>query len=58
MSQDNVDPVGDPPTSGLRVANEPDLDGLTATLAGASTNDPLWSWVFPDPQDRAIRPLR
>ncbi len=54
MSQENVDPVGHPPKSGLRVATEPDLDGLTATLTGAFTNDPLWGWVFPDPHGLAV----
>ena len=54
MSQENVDPVGRPPKSGLRVATEPDLDGLTATLTGAFTNDPLWGWVFPDPHGLAV----
>jgi GNAT superfamily N-acetyltransferase len=28
-----------------RVATESDLDGLTATLAGAFAEDPVWSWA-------------
>jgi GNAT superfamily N-acetyltransferase len=31
-----------------RVATARDLDGLTATLAAAFADDPLWSWAFPD----------
>jgi ribosomal protein S18 acetylase RimI-like enzyme len=36
-----------------RTATASDLDGLTATLTGAFTSDPLWGWVFPNPQDLA-----
>ncbi len=31
----------------VRVATEDDVDGITATLAGAFKADPLWSWAFP-----------
>lgn len=33
-----------------RVAKAADLDGLTATLTAAFSDDPLWSWAFPDPE--------
>jgi GNAT superfamily N-acetyltransferase len=31
-----------------RVATEADLDGVSATLFSAFSDDPLWSWAFPD----------
>lgn len=38
------EPVGNP----ARVAAARDLDGLTSTLWAAFSEDPLWSWAFPD----------
>lgn len=37
-----------------RAATVSDLDGLVDTLALAFTDDPVWSWAFPDPGDLAI----
>jgi len=34
----------------VRVATRDDLDGVTATLAAAFEHDPLWGWVFPEPE--------
>jgi GNAT superfamily N-acetyltransferase len=36
-----------------RVATEADRDAVLATIVAAFYDDPLWSWVFPDPQRRA-----
>jgi ketosteroid isomerase-like protein/GNAT superfamily N-acetyltransferase len=38
----------------VRAATWDDLDGITATLAAAFEHDPLWSWVFPEPEDLAV----
>jgi GNAT superfamily N-acetyltransferase len=40
--------------SAPRVAKDEDLEGLTATLAAAFSDDPLWSWAFPDPEKLRI----
>jgi len=37
-----------------RVATASDLDGLVDTLARAFSDDPVWSWAFPDPGDLTI----
>ena len=37
-----------------RVANDEDLDGLTATLTAAFGEDPLWTWALPDPEKLRI----
>jgi ribosomal protein S18 acetylase RimI-like enzyme len=42
------------PQPEARVARGPDLDGLTTLLTDAFEADPLWSWVFPDPDDLAV----
>jgi GNAT superfamily N-acetyltransferase len=36
--------------SAPRIAKDEDLDGLTATLTAAFSDDPLWSWALPDPE--------
>jgi len=36
----------------LRTAIPEDLDPVTATVASAFFDDPVWSWVFPDPSLR------
>jgi GNAT superfamily N-acetyltransferase len=38
----------EPGTVAARVATEVDLDGATRTLSAAFSDDPLWSWAFPD----------
>ena len=35
-----------------RIATLADLPGVTATIAGAFAEDPLWSWAFPDDDRR------
>src|SRR5262245_4324633 len=35
-----------------RIASEADLDAAVATIVAAFDQDPLWSWLFPDPQRR------
>ena len=35
-----------------RIATAADLPGVTATLAGAFAEDPLWTWAFPDDDKR------
>ena len=35
------------------VATEDDFDAALATIVAAFSEDPLWSWMFPDPQRRA-----
>ncbi len=42
------------PQPEARVARDADLDGLTTVLTAAFESDPLWSWVFPDPDDLAV----
>jgi GNAT superfamily N-acetyltransferase len=37
-----------------RVATPADLSGVTATLAGAFTEDPLWTWAFPAADKREV----
>lgn len=32
-----------------RIATREDLDGIVETLAFAFSDDPIWSWAFPDP---------
>jgi GNAT superfamily N-acetyltransferase len=41
MSQDDV-------AERPRIATARDLNGLTATLSAAFSDDPLWGWAFPD----------
>jgi GNAT superfamily N-acetyltransferase len=36
-----------------RIATAADLDMAVATIVGAFYEDPLWSWMFPDPNERA-----
>ena len=36
-----------------RVATEADYERVVGTIAAAFYDDPLWSWVFPDPEARA-----
>ena len=36
-----------------KIASESDLDAAVATIVAAFDQDPLWSWMFPDPQLRA-----
>ena len=38
----------------VRAATRDDLEGVTATLAAAFERDPLWSWVFPEPDDLVV----
>jgi GNAT superfamily N-acetyltransferase len=55
MSRENVDPrTAKTSVLTTRIANESDLEGLTATLTAAFQTDPLWSWAFPDPKDLAV----
>ena len=35
-----------------RKATESDFRAVVETIAGAFYDDPLWSWVFPDPEAR------
>jgi GNAT superfamily N-acetyltransferase len=35
------------------VATEADFDAALATIVAAFDEDPLWSWMFPDPERRA-----
>jgi GNAT superfamily N-acetyltransferase len=35
-----------------RIVTPADLPGVTATLAGAFAEDPLWTWAFPDDEKR------
>ena len=35
-----------------RVATEADYERVVGTIAAAFYDDPLWSWVFPDPEAR------
>jgi GNAT superfamily N-acetyltransferase len=35
-----------------RVATEADYDAVVATITAAFDDDPLWSWMFPDPGER------
>jgi GNAT superfamily N-acetyltransferase len=35
-----------------RVANADDLDAVAATIVVAFHNDPVWSWAFPDADER------
>jgi GNAT superfamily N-acetyltransferase len=37
----------------VRVATAADYDAVLATIVGAFYEDPLWSWMFPDPRRRA-----
>ena len=39
-------------TLSVRTAIPDDLDAVTATVASAFFDDPVWSWVFPDPSLR------
>jgi GNAT superfamily N-acetyltransferase len=36
-----------------RVATQADFDAALATIVGAFNEDPLWAWMFPDPDRRA-----
>lgn len=36
-----------------KVARKTDLEPAVATIVAAFHDDPLWSWLFPDPQQRA-----
>jgi GNAT superfamily N-acetyltransferase len=36
-----------------RVATQADRDAVVATIVAAFNDDPLWSWMFPDPRERA-----
>jgi GNAT superfamily N-acetyltransferase len=36
------------------VAKDEDLEGLTATLTAAFSDDPLWGWAFPDPEQLRV----
>jgi GNAT superfamily N-acetyltransferase len=36
-----------------RVATQADFDAVVATIVAAFYEDPLWSWMFPDPARRA-----
>ena len=36
-----------------KVARESDLEAAVATIVAAFDQDPLWSWLFPDPRRRA-----
>jgi ribosomal protein S18 acetylase RimI-like enzyme len=47
--------IGDePPGVMARVATQTDLPRVTEILRAAFRNDPLWSWVFPDPDKLAV----
>jgi len=35
------------------IATESELDGAIATIVAAFYDDPLWSWMFPDPDKRS-----
>jgi GNAT superfamily N-acetyltransferase len=37
----------------VRVATEADFNAVITTIVGAFYEDPLWSWMFPDPRMRA-----
>lgn len=39
----------------VRVATEADAEAVNATITAAFHDDPLWSWVFPDPAARAAQ---
>ncbi|HKH22130.1 MAG TPA: hypothetical protein VKA88_00790 [Solirubrobacterales bacterium] len=41
-----------------KIASESDLDAAVATIVVAFDQDPLWSWMFPDPQQRAEQHAR
>lgn len=53
VSQQEVN-SGKPSAPKARIAKASDIDGLVVTLTAAFETDPLWSWVFPDPEDLAI----
>jgi GNAT superfamily N-acetyltransferase len=38
-----------------RIATAADLEKAVATIVGAFYEDPLWSWMFPDPGERAAQ---
>jgi GNAT superfamily N-acetyltransferase len=38
-----------------RVATRTDRDAVLATIVAAFSDDPLWSWMFPDPRERAAQ---
>ncbi|MGH9260207.1 MAG: GNAT family N-acetyltransferase, partial [Acidimicrobiales bacterium] len=41
-------------TTSVRVVTPDDLDGLGAVLGRAYADDPVWTWVYPQP-DRSRR---
>lgn len=39
----------------IRLATPADLEDVVHTLVEAFSNDPVWSWAFPDPRSRAAQ---